>query len=145
MRSHTLLYGLAVALLVLLLGSLAGGADDLPRTSKAAESPFSDNTAGVVAYVLIVGLLFALMLVGAFLVLNLGLLSRRREDRTGGRAPSDLGVLKNSSWPEAPYEERMLPAEEGVPVDEAAARQRDRTGYEGEQGPEGGDEGKRAA
>ena len=78
--------------------------------SVGAGSPFNDYTAAVAAYCLIIGFLVTLLLFGAFVVLNLGLLSKRQEDRVGGRSPSDLGFLKSNVWPEVPYEETELPA-----------------------------------
>jgi hypothetical protein len=77
--------------------------------SMMAESPVSAYTAGVMAYMLLVGFLVTVLLGGAFAVLNLGLLSKRREDQTGNRDPSDIGILKH------PDEQTrsVLPAQEG--------------------------------
>lgn len=80
--------------------------------SAGAGSPFTNYIAGVAAYSFGVGVLVTLLLVGAFLILNLGLLSKREEDRTGARDPSDVGFLKNTNWPQQPYERTALPAEE---------------------------------
>jgi hypothetical protein len=81
--------------------------------SMMAESPFTNYTAGVVAYVLATGFLVALLLIGGLLILNLGLLSKRKEDRVGGRTPSDVGILQhNPPWAEPSGKERHLPAEE---------------------------------
>jgi len=44
--------------------------------------------------------LVGVLLGAAFLVLSLGLLSRRREDRVGRSAPSDLEALKPALFPE---------------------------------------------
>jgi hypothetical protein len=52
------------------------------------------------------------LLAGAFLVLNLGLLSKRKEDRVGGRTPSDLGILKQGIWPEEAPRTLQLPADD---------------------------------
>jgi len=90
-----------------------------------AGSPFTDYTAGVVVYVLLTAFLVTVLIGGGILVLNLGLLSKRRSDRIGGRNPSDVSVLKNSTWPEAPYEERMFPAEDVTP-DQKGTRVRER-------------------
>jgi hypothetical protein len=79
--------------------------------SLGAGSPFSDYTASVVIYVLITGVLITGLLVGAFLIINLGLLSKRREDRIGARNPSDLRILKTGIWPEEPDDTSILPAE----------------------------------
>ncbi len=81
--------------------------------SAGAGSPFNNYDAGIVVVVFLVAILVAIVLIGAFLLVNIGLLSKRPEDRTlVTRKPSDLGVLKNTVWPEAPYEENVLPAEE---------------------------------
>ncbi len=84
----------------------------LAQNSMNAESPFSDYTVSVVVYVLLVGVLVTVLLLGGFLILNLGLLSKRQQDRTGSRNPSDVGVLKDTIWPEEPSLIRTLPAEE---------------------------------
>lgn len=80
--------------------------------SSGAGSPFSDYTAGVVVYVLLTAFLVFVLLFGAFLVLNLGMMSKRAEDRTGKRDPSEVGILKSNIWPPAPFEKAQLPAEE---------------------------------
>jgi hypothetical protein len=80
--------------------------------SAGAGSPFNNYVVGVAIAVMIVTLLVTALLIGAFLIINLGLMSKRPEDRIGGRNPSDLGVLKNNAWPEVPYEKNALPAEE---------------------------------
>ncbi len=98
-----------------LLGRILSLADELPGSgvghSAGAGSPFSDYVAGVAIYVLLVGFLVAGLLIGAFLIINLGLMSKRPGDRIGGRTPSDLGILKENVWPEDPYVENTLPAE----------------------------------
>src|SRR4051812_7725348 len=81
-------------------------------TEMQASSPFTDYTASVVTVVLLIGGLVVLLLGGGLLVLNIGLFSKRREDRVGGRTPSDLGVLRNMAWPEDEDNDRHLPAEE---------------------------------
>lgn len=93
------------SLVAQLPGSGVGG-------SAGAGSPFSTYTAGVLVYGILVGLLVSSLLLSAFLILNLGLLSKRPEDRVGSRTPSDLGILKSEIWPESPYEKTSLPAEE---------------------------------
>ena len=88
-----------------------------PQTVSQVVSPFTNYTAGVAIYVLMIGFLVAVLLIGGMLVINLGLLSKRAEDRVGGRTPSDLGLLRNSVWPMEPVDKRVLPAEEDmVPV-----------------------------
>lgn len=82
------------------------------NNSMQAGSPLTDYTVRAIAYVLVIAVLLAILFVGAFLVLNLGLLSKRKEDRVGGRTPSDVGILKGTVWPESPDESPQLPAEE---------------------------------
>jgi hypothetical protein len=77
-----------------------------------AGAGLSDYTARVAIYVLLVGVLVAVVLIGGFLIVNLGLMSKRPEDRVGGRTPSDLGLLKSQVWPEEPYQAKALPAED---------------------------------
>ncbi|MCM2277748.1 MAG: hypothetical protein NDJ89_06700 [Oligoflexia bacterium] len=81
-------------------------------TQSTAPAPLSDYTAAVVGYVLLIGFLVSVLLIGGLLVLNLGMMSKRREDRVGRRTPSDIGILKGNVWPEEISEERSLPAEE---------------------------------
>ena len=83
--------------------------------SVGAGSPFSDYTAAVAIYVFIIATLVHVLLIGAFLVLNLGLLSKRNEDHIGGRAPSDPGFLQSDIWPQHAYEITILPALEKEP------------------------------
>ena len=80
--------------------------------SAGAGSPFSDYTAMAVGMALLAGVLVGIMLAGGFLIVNLGMLSKRPEDRIGKRDPSDVGILKYNVWPEAPYSKNQLPAEE---------------------------------
>ncbi len=107
---------LLLALLVLFTAVIAWGAPGALGAEGASPlaggSPFSDYTASVLIYGLLVALLVITLLAGGFLVLNLGLLSKRGEDRIGGRNPSDVGVLKNTIWPQEPFDEVVLPAEE---------------------------------
>ncbi len=77
-----------------------------------AMSPFTDYTAAVVVYVLLVGFLVSILLVGGILILNLGLMSKRDRDRVGGRTPSDVGLLKQNVWPEEAERATQLPAED---------------------------------
>jgi hypothetical protein len=47
------------------------------------------------------------------LVINFGLLSKREQDRTGHRDPSDVALLNKTLWPEdRPVSRAILPAEE---------------------------------
>ena len=80
--------------------------------SAGAGSPFTNFTAGVLAYGILVAVLVSVLLIGAFLILNLGLLSKREQDKIGKRTPSEVGILKNNIWPPEPYLNRVLPAEE---------------------------------
>ncbi len=82
------------------------------KNSMMAGSPFTDYTGAVVIYVIAVGFLVAVLLIGGLLVLNLGLMSKRAEDRTGSRTPSDVGILKNTLWPEETEPPAVLPAED---------------------------------
>jgi hypothetical protein len=63
-------------------------------------SPFSDYTAGVLTYGILVTLLVVLLVGGGILLVNLGMLSRRDQDRVGRRTPGDLEVLKHELWPD---------------------------------------------
>lgn len=63
-----------------------------------------------VANVLLVGVLVATLLIVGFLIVNLGMLSKRREDRIGRRDPSDVPVLKSQVWPEEDDRSPTLPA-----------------------------------
>jgi hypothetical protein len=81
-------------------------------SKEVADSPFGNYTGYVLAYALWIGFLVITLIGGGLLILNVGMLSRRREDRLGGRTPGDLGLLKENVWPEAPYYDRALPAEE---------------------------------
>jgi uncharacterized membrane protein YciS (DUF1049 family) len=118
-RASGLGLGLWVSLIVSVmsmqtaLAAEGGGAPEaVVRNSMMAESPFSNYTAAVVAYVLLVGFLVSVLLIGGFLVLNLGLMSKRAEDRVGGRTPSDVGILKHTIWPQEEDDTPTLPAEE---------------------------------
>jgi hypothetical protein len=71
----------------------------------------NDYTAGAVIYIIMIGGLVSLLIAGGILVVNLALMSKRAEDHVGGRVPSDVGLLKNTTWPEVPYLELELPAE----------------------------------
>lgn len=81
----------------------------------AADSPFSDFDARVTIFTLLAGVLVTVLIGGGILILNLGLLSKRSQDRVGGRVPSDVGILKSNIWPEAPEEREILPARDESP------------------------------
>ena len=91
------------------------------NTNMTAQSPFNDYTAAVVVQVLLVTVLVIALLGGAFLVINLGLLSKRSEDKIGGRDPSDVGVLKTGTWPQEPEERAVFPALESQHNDDVVA------------------------
>lgn len=95
-----------------------------PPAQSGAGSPFNDYTAGVIVYVLLTAFLVTLLVGGGILIVNLGLMSKRSRDRIGGRTPSDVAILKNNMWPEAPYEQRKFPAEDEEPDQEAVGRSR---------------------
>lgn len=92
------------------------GSDGVPspigNNSMNAASPMTQYTAGAVIYVLVIGFLVAGLLIGGLLVLNLGMMSKREEDRTGGRNPSDVGILQSTNWPEKAEDTAVLPAED---------------------------------
>src|SRR5947209_4908615 len=82
------------------------------RNSMMAESPMNDYTIKVALYVLMVGFLVSFLLIGGMLILNIGLLSKRPDDQVGGRTPSDVGILKDTAWPQVVTPRTQLPAEE---------------------------------
>ncbi|MFL5814377.1 MAG: hypothetical protein ACJ763_12430 [Bdellovibrionia bacterium] len=82
------------------------------KNSMMAGSPFTDYTGAVVIYVIAIGALVAILLIGGLLVVNLGLMSKRAEDRTGNRTPSDVGILKDTLWPQEGESRTILPAED---------------------------------
>jgi hypothetical protein len=90
----------------------AGRAFEGSKNSMMAGSPFTDYTSAVVIYVIAIGFLVALLLIGGLLVVNLGLMSKRAADRTGHRTPSDVGILKDTLWPNETEPEVELPAED---------------------------------
>jgi hypothetical protein len=77
----------------------------------------------VVLYVIAVGFLVAVLLIGGILVVNLGLMSKRAEDRTGTRTPSDVGILKDTLWPHETEPTAILPAEDGGQCDDSISAQ----------------------
>lgn len=93
------------------------------KNSMMAASPFTDYTASVTIYVIAIGVLVAFLLIGGLLVVNLGLMSKREEDRTGSRTPSDVGILKDTLWPAETEPTAILPAEDGGQCDDSIAAQ----------------------
>lgn len=101
---------IVVLFMALLVAQTAAGAGPGPM---AADSVFSDYTARSVIQVLIITALVSVLLIGGILAVNFGLMSKREEDRTGGRTPSDSAILKSSVWPEQRESRRIFPAVEG--------------------------------
>jgi hypothetical protein len=96
-----------------LVTALGQGADAM-----MADSPFTVYTASAVIYILIVMVLVLTLFVGAFLVVNLGLMSKRQEDEihTGGvPEPSEVGFLHSERFHHH-VPRPALPAEEGAPI-----------------------------
>lgn len=93
------------------------------KNSMMAGSPFTDYTGAVVIYVIAIGILVAFVLIGGLLVVNLGLMSKRAEDRTGSRTPSDVGILKDTLWPHEADPQVILPAEDGGQCDDSISAQ----------------------
>jgi hypothetical protein len=81
-----------------------------PKIVPPAAPQASVFNMAVVVEVLLVGFLVTILLLGGFLIMSLGLLTKRQEDRIGQRTPSDLGILKSGVWPEEPDAKRELPA-----------------------------------
>lgn len=89
-----------------------------------AESPFNDYMARLVIEVLLIGVLVTVLLLGGLVLVNLGLMYKRPEDRVGEHMPSDLGILKNEAWPEVPYEEHVLPVQDEKIAGEKKGKER---------------------
>lgn len=87
-----------------------------------AESIMGDYTAAAVGIVFAIGVLVVILVGGGLLTLSLHFLTKRREDHIGSRNPSDMGILKSSTWPEE-YEIRQLPAMEVEPAPEPSERE----------------------
>jgi hypothetical protein len=100
--------GFAVLFLILLTSAALA---ESPLATPA-DSPMTEYTAWAVGYSWLTGVLVTVLLGGAFVILNLGLLSKRTEDRVGGRDPSDVNMLRHVTWPQEPYEYPVLPAQE---------------------------------
>jgi hypothetical protein len=82
------------------------------KNSMMAASPFTDYTGAVVIYVIAIGVLVAALLIGAMLIVNLGMMSKRAEDHIGTRTPGDVGILKDTLWPQEGESSTILPAED---------------------------------
>ncbi len=63
---------------------------------------FPRNFGAMLVMISIDMFLVSVLLAGAFLILNLGLLYRRKSDHVGTSAPSDLITLKPTVYPEEP-------------------------------------------
>ena len=83
-----------------------------PINSMMAGSPVTPYTAAVMGYMIWIGVLVSVLLIGGFLFINIGLLSKRDEDDVGHRDPSDVGLLENSMWPKEKHFRPRLPAED---------------------------------
>jgi hypothetical protein len=83
-----------------------------PTNSMMAGSPVTPYTAAVMGYMIWIGILISVLLIGGFLVVNIGLLSKREEDDIGHRDPSDVGLLASSMWPKEEQFRPVLPAED---------------------------------
>jgi hypothetical protein len=83
-----------------------------PTNSMMAGSPVTPYTAAVMGYMIWIGVLVSVLLIGGFLFINIGLLSKRDEDDIGHRDPSDVGLLENSMWPNEKHFRPRLPAED---------------------------------
>lgn len=98
---------------VILLAALPGVAlAETGRNVMAGNSPFNNYTAGVVAIVFVIAFLVAALLGGGILVVNLGLMSKRDEDRAyqRNREPGDPAILKASVYPEEHDSKNVFPA-----------------------------------
>jgi hypothetical protein len=114
--AHALFFHMAPQAAFLLPADLLSQATEALNqqiTSHQATAPalFSPYAAHMLFYVVIIGFLVMLVLVGGFLVVNLGMMSKRDDDHVGGRTPSDVGVLQDMIWPQKPIPKWTLPAE----------------------------------
>lgn len=73
---------------------------------------FSRNFGAMLVMISIDMFLVSVLLGGAFLVLNLGLLYRRKSDRIGKSAPSELVSMKPTLYPEEPEPQEEVTIEE---------------------------------
>ena len=90
-----------------------------PRGYMPAESLFSDYTAAAVAAALVVGALVVILVGGGLLILNLGLMSKRPEDRVEAPEPGDVRLLQSTLHPGFEESERLkLPAQDQDDEDE---------------------------
>ncbi len=85
-------------------------AGSVARVPEPKGNPFGSYTSAVLSTGIVVSVLFVLLIIGGMLFVNWAFLSKRKQDRTGGRNPSDVAILKENIWPEAPYEEKEFPA-----------------------------------
>ncbi len=101
---------------------LAQPAGSIAKVPEPKGNPFNAYTSSVLSTGIVVAVLFVLLILGGLLFVNWAFLSKRRQDRTGGRNPSDVGILKENIWPEAPYEEKEFPAMDGESEEELQAQ-----------------------
>jgi hypothetical protein len=86
----------------------------VPTNSMMAGSPVTPYTAGVMGYMILIGILVSVLLIGGFLFINIGLLSKRGENETRHREPSDVDLLTHRLWPNENRVHPVLPAEEDL-------------------------------
>ncbi len=103
-------------------GLLAQPAGSIAKVPEPKGNPFNAYTSSVLSTGIVVAVLFVLLILGGLLFVNWAFLSKRRQDRTGGRNPSDVAILKENIWPEAPYEEKEFPAMDGESEEELQAQ-----------------------
>jgi hypothetical protein len=84
----------------------------VPTNSMMAGSPVTPYTASVMGYMIWIGVLVSVLLIGGFLFINIGLLSKRGENETRHREPSDVDLLTHRLWPNENRVHPVLPAEE---------------------------------
>ncbi len=70
--------------------------------------PFDRSVGAMLMAVILAMFLVGTLLGLGFLVLNVGLLSKRREDHRGKSAPSDIHVLKESLYPGEPDDQPSI-------------------------------------
>lgn len=70
--------------------------------------PFDRSVGAMLMTVILAMFLVGTLLGLGFLILNVGLLSKRREDHRGKSAPSDIHVLKESLYPGEPDDQPSI-------------------------------------
>jgi hypothetical protein len=121
MKPHSFVVSLYLLLFTLQAWAQQQAPAQKPRDVLTSPTgPMSNFTIDAILQTFLVGVLVVILLAGGILVVNFGLLSKRREDHTGHRDPSDVGVFKDRTYPDEGVEgeeddtnERSLPAAEG--------------------------------